>query len=94
MTDLRAKLSEVERSRLLRYIAAGIHGFTVMARDPDGSPEAKAAINNRIHYLAGHLMALADPKEPLTQSRLDGVVELVGSLNRRLAENMVAQLES
>lgn len=93
MTDLRAKLSQVERFRLLRYIASGIHGLTIMARDPEGSPEAKAAINNRIHYLAGHLIGLADPNEPLTESRLNGVIELVGSLNRRLAENMLAQLE-
>lgn len=76
----------VSRERLLRYLAAAIHGYTVMARDPDASGEQKTGINNRIHYLAGHLMALLNPEEPLTAWRLDGIMEHVAALNSRLAE--------
>lgn len=76
------------RECLLRYLAAAIHGYTVMARDPDTSGERKASINNRIHYLAGHLMALLNPEEPLTAWRLDGIMEHVAALNSRLAESI------
>ena len=73
-------------------MAKAVHGFTVMARDPDASAENKSKINNFIHYLAGHLIVLTDPEEPLTDSRLDAIVSLVEFLNRRLAEDIRADL--
>ncbi len=92
MIDLREKLDGAERHRLLHYVARAIHGFTIMARDPDASEQMKAAINNRIHYLAGHLMGLTDPKALLTESRLDGILEHVAPLNRGLAAEIEAEL--
>ncbi len=91
MTDLRQILHDAERPRLLRYLARAIHGFTIMARD-DASEEVKAAINNRIHYLAGHIVGLSDPAEALTQSRLDGIIEQVATLNRGIAAEIKAEL--
>jgi hypothetical protein len=92
MADLRDALGVASRERLLRYVASAIHGFTIMARDPGAGEQTKAEINNHIHYLAGHLMGLTDPEEPLTDSRLDGILEQVTPLNRRLAENIAAEL--
>lgn len=92
MIDLRSTLTEAGRPRLLRYLARSIHGFTIMARDPDASEQMKAAINNRIHYLAGHLMGLTNAAEPLTQRRLDGILENVASLNRGVADEIEAEL--
>jgi hypothetical protein len=92
MIDLRSALAAAERPALLRYLARSINGFTVMARDPDASEATKAAINNRIHYLSGHLVGLTHPAEPLTQSRLDGILENVASLNRGLADQIEAEL--
>lgn len=89
---LRTEISTASREHLLRYLAAAIHSYTVMARDPDAGGEQKAAINNRIHYLAGHLMALTNPEEPLTAGRLDGIMEHVAALNSRLADNIRIEL--
>lgn len=86
MTDLRGEFRSASRERQLRYVATAIHGFTVMARDPDASEVIRSKINNLIHYLAGHLMAMIDhPNEPLSDSRVDAIVELVTHLNSRLA---------
>lgn len=89
---LRTELEAASRQGVLRYLAAAIHSYTVMARDPDANDIWKADINNRIHYLAGHLMALVNPEEQLTDSRLDGITEHVASLNSRLAESIRVQL--
>jgi ribosomal protein S15P/S13E len=92
MSDLRNALAAAQRARLLRYLASAIHGFTIMARDPDMPGDQKAMINNRIHYLSGHLRSLTDPAEPLTEGRLDDVVEQIASLNQGLAEKIKAEL--
>ena len=89
---LRTELATASRERVLRYLAGAIHAYTVMARDPDASDAHKADINNRIHYLAGHLTALTDAREPLTEWRLDGIVEHVAPLNSRLADNIRVEL--
>lgn len=91
MENLRARLQEAERPRLLRYLARAIHGYTIMARDNPSDP-VKMAINNRIHYLAGHIVGLSDPETALTQSQLDGIIEQVASLHRGLAAEIEAEL--
>ena len=92
MTDIRSEFSAATRERQLRYIASAIHGFTIMARDPDASEETRAKINNLIHYLAGHLIALTNPEEPLLESRLDAIMAYVEPLNSRLRENIRTNL--
>lgn len=89
---LRDELAAASRERVLRCLARAIHGYTVLARDPEASDVRKADINNRIHYLAGHLMALVSVAEPLTDSRLDGIMEHVDSLHPRLTANIRAEL--
>lgn len=91
MPDLRTSLQGAERPRLLRYIARAIHGYTIMARDNPSDP-VKTAINNRVHYLAGHIVGLSDPAEALTQSRLDSIIEQVASLHRGIASEIEAEL--
>ena len=88
---LREKLQHAGRPRLLRYIARAIHGFTIMARD-DVSVKERIAINNCIHYLAGHIVGLSDPAEPLTETRLDGIMEQVARLNGRIAKEIEAEM--
>ncbi|NYT40836.1 hypothetical protein HZY97_08725 [Sphingomonas sp. R-74633] len=92
MPDLRAALEAASRPGLLRYLAGVIHGFTIMARDPDTSSERRAAINNCIHYIAGHLRGLSDPAAPLDLWRLDGILEQAARLNSGLAADLEAEL--
>ncbi|MFC3712005.1 hypothetical protein ACFOMD_05450 [Sphingoaurantiacus capsulatus] len=92
MIDMRSELGAAEPWRLLRYIASAIHGFTIMARDPDTSAEERSRINNSIHYLAGYMMALTKADERLTDSRIDAILELVGRLESPLAEAIRADL--
>lgn len=89
---LRTELATASRERLLRYLAAAIHGYTVMARDPGAGSEQRAGLNDRVHYLAGHLMALTNQEEPLTAGRLDGIMEHVAALNVRLADSIRIEL--
>ncbi|WP_109808532.1 hypothetical protein [Sphingosinithalassobacter portus] len=89
---IRELLQTASRQQLLSYLAGAIHGFTIMARDPDLDADSKASINNRIHYLAGHLRDLIDPDEAFSALRLDGVVENVAALNSALARNLAAHL--
>jgi len=90
--DPGSELRAAKRQRVIAYIDSAVHGFTAMARDPEMCTEQKARINNLIHYLAGHLIGLADPKEPLTESRIDGIVELAGWLEPSLAAQLSAEL--
>ena len=92
MSDLRAALEAASRPGLLRYLAGAIHDFTIMARDPNAGSEERATINNRIHYIAGHLRGLVDPETPLEASRLDGILEQIASLNSGLAVRLEAEL--
>lgn len=92
MTDLHALLETAPRPRLLHYLAAAIHGFTIMARDPDESDAGRAEINNRIHYLAGHLMGLTDFDAALDPGRTNGILEQVGHLHPSLAARIEAKL--
>ena len=88
---LRDKLQQASRPRLIRYIARAIHGFTIMARD-DVSVQARLGINNCIHYLAGHIVGLSDPTEPMTETRLDAIMEQVARLNNGMAAEIEAEL--
>jgi hypothetical protein len=92
MTDLLAAIDAAPRQALLRYIIRTIHGFTIMARDPDASAEARADINNRIHYLAGHMMALLDPDMALDEWQRAGIAEHASRLYSRLAADNFAEL--
>ena len=92
MTDLRSEFIAATRERQLRYIAKAIHGFTIMARNPDATEDTRSRINNLIHYLAGHLMALTSPEEPLLDGRVDAIMAHVEPLNSRLAENIRTEL--
>lgn len=91
MVDLANELEAAPRERLLKYLASSIHGFTVMARD-DLCNETKASINNRIHYLSGHLKSLLDPEEPFSDWRLADVQQQVAPLYKVLADKMAAEL--
>lgn len=88
---LREKLRRAGRPRLLRYLAQAIHAFTIMSRD-DASEEVRCAINNCIHYLAGHMIGLSDPAKPLTETELDRILEQVKRLNAGMAEEIEAEL--
>lgn len=93
MDEIREKLATVSRLKLLRFIAQGVHGFTIMARDPHISDVRKAQINNRIHYLTGHMIKLLDDKVECTSSILDDIVTQVSVMNSSLYRNMLSHLE-
>ena len=78
MNDLRARLSCAPRAAVLTFAAVAIHELTVLARgdydDKDGNARMRA-INEAIHSLSGHLIAVLDSSEALSESRLASIAE-------------------
>ena len=70
------------RGRLIRFLAAAINEVTVEARGgyEPLAPARLVRCNEAIHRLSGHLRDLADPQEPMTASRADGVLEQLAVL--------------
>jgi hypothetical protein len=71
---MRELIETASRETLVEFVLAVIHGYTILARDPDLSDDQRAIINNRIHYLAGHALGLFRGEE-LDRWRIDGIVE-------------------
>ncbi|PSO12332.1 hypothetical protein C7E20_07495 [Sphingobium sp. AEW4] len=90
MTDLRHQLSCASRDALLRFLAHSIHAFTIMSRDSDEN--RKAEINDMVHRLAGHMMALSDHDEPLAEWRLSGILSESEHLSPYFAEKVAGSL--
>lgn len=91
MTDLRYQLSCASRDALLRFVAHGIHAFTIMSRDTRDE-NRKAEINDIVHRLSGHMMALADPNEPLAEWRLSGILTESENLSPYFIEKVAGNL--
>ncbi len=77
--ELRDLLERASRELLIEFVLAEIHGYTIMARDPDLTEDERAMINNWIHYLAGHALSISRGEE-LDTWRIDGIVEHFGPL--------------
>ncbi|WP_298464596.1 hypothetical protein [uncultured Erythrobacter sp.] len=77
--QLRDLLERASRELLIEFVLAAIHGYTIMARDPDLTEDDRTMINNRIHYLVGHALSLSR-REELDAWRFDGIVENFGPL--------------
>ena len=92
MDHLFETLAASNRPQLLRFIAEGIHGLTVMARDPELGEDHKTQINNRIHYLAGRLMRLLDSKTACTENDLNDIVLQINGMNPTLYRNIIARI--
>ncbi|WP_086734052.1 hypothetical protein [Erythrobacter colymbi] len=92
---MRDLIEQATRETLVEFILAVIHGYTIMARDPDLSEEQRAIINNRIHYLVGHAWSLVKGLE-LNSWMIDGIAEhsapLVPSL-RKHADAILKKLD-
>jgi hypothetical protein len=71
---MRDLIERASSETLVEFILAAIHGYTIMARDPDLSTEQRAVINNRIHYLTGHAWSLVKGNE-INRWMLDGIAE-------------------
>jgi len=71
---MRELVENASRETLVEFVLAVIHGYTIMARDPDLSADQRAVINNRIHYLAGHALALVKGLE-LDRGIIKGIAE-------------------
>ncbi len=73
-TSVRKRLEASTADQIVKFILAVIHGYTVMARDPDLSEDNRALLNNRVHYLVGHAQALM-LGESITELRQDAIIE-------------------
>ena len=91
MTDLRRQLSCASRYALLRFLAHSIHAFTIMSRDTSDE-DRKAEINDMVHRLAGHMMALSDQNESLVEWRLSGILSESEHLSPYFAEKVAGSL--
>ena len=89
---LKDVIENTPREQILEFIIGVIHGFTVMAREPELSDDERALINNRIHYLAGHALTLLR-HDKLAQRTVDGIVEHSQHLTPTLMKHPIAALE-
>lgn len=71
---MRDLIENASRETLVEFVLAVIHGYTIMARDPDLGDAQRAVINNRIHYLAGHALSLVKGLE-LDRWIMEGIAE-------------------
>ncbi|HSF13000.1 MAG TPA: hypothetical protein VLA50_08505 [Erythrobacter sp.] len=71
---MRDLIENASRETLVEFVLAVIHGYTIMAREPDLSDDQRAVINNRIHYLAGHALTLVRGHE-IDEWKINGIVE-------------------
>lgn len=76
---MRELIENACRETLVEFVLAVIHGYTIMAREPDLSDDQRAVINNRIHYLAGHALTLVRGHE-IDTWKINGIVEHSGKL--------------
>jgi hypothetical protein len=89
---VRELIENASRETLVEFVLAVIHGFTIMAREPDWSDDQRAIINNRIHYLAGHALTLVRGHE-IDAWKINGIVEHSGKLDPSLLQLPLAILK-
>ena len=75
--NLSSRLLAAHRPAVLEFIAAAIHGLTIRSRcyysEPDRFERMREA-NEAIHRLAGHMRGLVQVAEPLTETRIQGII--------------------
>lgn len=89
---MRELIEQASRETLVEFVLAMIHGYTIMARDPDWNDDQRAIINNRIHYLAGHALTLVRG-HAIDAWKIDGIVEHSGKLSPSLLHHPLAILK-
>ena len=89
---MRDLIENASRETLVEFVLAVIHGYTIMAREPDFSDDQRAVINNRIHYLAGHALTLVRGHE-IDARKLNGIAEHSGTLFPSLLQEPLAILK-
>lgn len=89
---MRELIENASRETLVEFVLAVIHGYTIMARDPDWNDDQRAILNNRIHYLAGHALTLMRGHE-IDAWTIDGIVEQSGKLVPSLLKHPKAILK-
>ena len=89
---MRELIEQASRQTLVEFVLAVIHGYTIMARDPDWNDDQRAIINNRIHYLAGHALTLVRG-HAIDAWKIDGIVEHSGKLSPSLLQHPLAILK-
>jgi hypothetical protein len=89
---MRDLIENASRETLVEFVLAVIHGYTIMAREPDLNDDQRAIINNRIHYLAGHALTLVRGHE-IDAWKINGIVEHSGKLFPSLLKQPLAILK-
>lgn len=89
---MRDLIEGASRESLVEFVLAVIHGCTIMAREPDWNDDQRAVINNRIHYLVGHALALVRGRE-IDAWTIDGIAEHSGKLSPSLLQQPLALLK-
>ncbi len=83
MKHIKERLLEVQRRDLLAFLAQSVVEMTILARSNYGDKNATNELrraNESVHRIAGHIRALLDPSEPLSESRADGIIEALNLL--------------
>jgi hypothetical protein len=89
---MRELIENASRETLVEFVLAVIHGYTIMAREPNLSDDQRAVINNRIHYLAGHALTLVRGHE-IDAWKINGIVEHSEKLFPSLLQKPLAILK-
>lgn len=77
---------------VVEFAIATIHGFTILAREPELSPDQRAMINNWIHYLAGHARMVMRGEE-VDERSAKAIADYFSRLPRSLSKNALDALE-
>ena len=78
------RMRAAQRPELLKLLARTITEMTILGRsyyDEQGCVSHLRQTNEAIHRLAGHLRDLCDPDEAFTESRADGVRNILALLH-------------
>lgn len=77
---LKSQLMAASREDVLRFLAAVVSELTLAGRYAYGRPDAEqrlAAVNEATHRVVNHLRDLLDPVAILTESRAEGILEVL-----------------
>ncbi len=89
---MRKLIENASRETLVEFVLAVIHGYTIMARDPDLNDDERAVINNRIHYHVGHALSLVTGLE-LDRWIIEGIAQHSAQLVPSLLKHPTAILK-
>ncbi|MGB5485264.1 hypothetical protein [Parasphingorhabdus sp.] len=95
MESLQAKLANISRENLGKFLIGAIHELTIYNRfhydEADGLSKIRLG-NEAIHRLSGYLQVLANDEKLIDQLLLEGIAESSSPLTERSVNRILSHL--